>query len=568
MAKAQEHRIKLVLTGDAEKGFKVLTTETKKARKELKKLEKGADKIGSSLRKMHDSLIVGKELFGKMSGTIQKVRQSYIEMQRVQKRMTFGLESMGLSADKAKRKVTELNLAFEDSARKTLFGVEEQSRAVDVILRTTGDLEEAMGLLDLAMDGATRTGKDLSDASKGLAEAFTGDLGPLKEMGLLTGEQIKHFNTITDSTVRWQRALEHLKPKLDGARDSIDETTKSSKRLEADADKLLGAFGKLTVNIGEATAAIAGFGTETSKGQTAIGDFADKLTIASDNLLTYAKNATIAEMASDWVHEHAKMHPLGRVAQWTGLWDPDSAIEERLKKIMAMRRKQAKTPTKAPGAGGFLTFGPEWPGPDPEDIKKKGPSLTEQLLALAPKGPSRKGEISDIFGAEFEEPRQREERARKELEILRETNEAERVRLDLKMQLADIDQQDLSTMEKRLEIEKALQEAKSKMDAIDTKASENSKKSSEKAANRRKAQSEALKLAQQQQNAAVMAGVSGAITLADTVIESDRAVAGLKALFETAQAAAAYPDPVGMIQHGVAAAQFAAIAGGAGGVGV
>ena len=378
MAQDREHRIKLVLTGDAEKGFKVLTTETKKARKELKKLEQGSDKTGASLRKMHDALVVGKDLFGKMSGAIQKVRQSYIDMQRVQKRLTFGLESMGLSADKAKRKVQELNIAFEDSARKTLFSVEEQSRAFDVILRTTGDLEESMGLLDLAMDGATRTGKDLSDAAKGLSEAFTGDLGPLKEMGLLTAEQIKHFNTITNSTVRWERALEHLKPKLDGARDSIDETTKSAKRLEADADKLLGAFGQLTVNLGEATLAMVGFGKTTESGQTALGEFADTLTTASDNLLTYARNASAAEMASDWMLEVAKRSAPGMIAQWAGIWEPGSAIDKRLREIAERQRKAPKPKAAAPGAGDFLTFGPEF---DKSQLGKptgaRGPSLSD-----------------------------------------------------------------------------------------------------------------------------------------------------------------------------------------------
>ena len=565
MAVDREHRIKLVLTGDADKGFKVLTTETKKARRELKKLQKEGTKLDKQLRRLHDGLIVGKNAWGAISGAVTKVRDSYVNLDRVQKRLAFGLESTGLSADKAKEKMRGLTAAFEESARQTLFSVEEQSRAFDTIVRTTGDVEGAMDVLTLAMDGATRTGKDLTDASKSLAEAVNGDLGPLKEMGLLTSQQITYFNSITDSTARWEAALEQIKPKLEGARNSISDVTKNSQRLNADAEKLIGTFGKFVAGLGEATASMAGFGDETNKSQTALGNFADELSTATDNMVQYVKEASALEKAQDAFRLFATGGIVGVLAGYNAFEKTRVKIEERVtarnKKFIEKQQKLA--------ADDFLTYGPYYDPSKFIDPKKppKGPKMTEaeRLLALAPPDVSRRQGISDIVREEFEEPAAREQRAQRELEILRSTNDAEKVRLELKLQLEEINQQELGTIEKRLAIEKALLDAKTKMDAVDATAAENARKRTAKKTQQVKAEKEALRLAQEQQNAAVQAGISGAIALADTVIESDRAVAGIKALYEAAQAAASYPDPVGMIQHGIAAAQFAAIASGAGG---
>ena len=73
------------------------------------------------------------------------------------------------------------------------------------LARSTGDVDDAQGLLELAMDISRGTGKDLTTVADNLAKAYDGNEGALKRMGVPLDDNILksgNFKDITDELTR------------------------------------------------------------------------------------------------------------------------------------------------------------------------------------------------------------------------------------------------------------------------------------------------------------------------------------------------------------------------------
>ncbi len=73
------------------------------------------------------------------------------------------------------------------------------------LARSTGDVDDAQGLLELAMDISRGTGKDLTTVADNLAKAYDGNEGALKRMGVPLDDNILKsgdFKDITDELTR------------------------------------------------------------------------------------------------------------------------------------------------------------------------------------------------------------------------------------------------------------------------------------------------------------------------------------------------------------------------------
>lgn len=152
--------------------------------------------------------------------------------------------------------------ATDESLKKTEAWIEKQQFAsgfsdgvlrdsLGRLARSTGDVEEAQGLLNLAMDISRGTGKDLETVSLALGKAYDGNEGALKRLGIPLDENIiktGDFTKITDELTRLfggsaSAYTETYQGKLDIVNQRLGELKESA------GASLLGVLGNLLTQV-------------------------------------------------------------------------------------------------------------------------------------------------------------------------------------------------------------------------------------------------------------------------------------------------------------------------------
>lgn len=114
-------------------------------------------------------------------------------------------ESLKDSAGVTDSFVDSLDKVIEKMQFMSGFSDGELRDSLGRLSRSTGDVEEAQDLLEIAMDVSRGTGKDLTTVAENLAKAYDGNEGALKRMGVPLDEAILksgNFKDITDELTR------------------------------------------------------------------------------------------------------------------------------------------------------------------------------------------------------------------------------------------------------------------------------------------------------------------------------------------------------------------------------
>ena len=589
MARFSDYVVNLFVKGDADTEFRKLQKEAEKLAAKLKKTEGSTLDLRGSLRKMGSGLTKVAAGVGVATAAFGKLALAYVEQVKVDKQLQFALRNTGLAASEVAQKFADATAKFAENQQQTIFGDEEQTAALTRLIRVTGDYDTALGLLDNTLDLATASGKSLQESTKVLGETWAGDLGPLKEVGLLTAEQIKKYNEMEDATLRGAAAMEVLREKIGGARLEIGDVAQSAAQLKNDFGDVEQAAGGFAIGMGDLLFKMIGFEDKTKKGTSALSGFAGQMTNATENIGVYIDQTTQAEKATDLFFFILKG---GIVTSMFGLQNLDDRMGEIYTRTRTRTRGLREAAKEAEEMQARLStpIGPERTTQGPEITPPRDAAymaeLERQLSAEEKKNKdaakkraadrkaaadAEKAELADLLnfeeteqkkqffkeiGLEQEAATRREEIARLGLELVNEGNAARAIEIEQQIELLQLAEQELTATEKQLATEQAAHRAKDKLQRAEEKAIKDAATGAKQLADAQKAQ-----------NDVAFAAVAGGIAVADSLIENERAIAAIKSAFEAAQAiaAGAAGNIPGAIGHAAASVQFAAVAGGAGG---
>jgi len=148
----------------------------KKAMKEFERLEKTSEKVSFAMKK---AFLPATAAVAGLAAAATVATKAAIDDQKQQDELARQLE---ITTGATKEQVA----AVEDYIAKTETAAAvsdtELRPAFANLVRATGSVTEAQDLMNLALDVAAGTGRDLESVSEALQEAYQGEVGPLKEL--------------------------------------------------------------------------------------------------------------------------------------------------------------------------------------------------------------------------------------------------------------------------------------------------------------------------------------------------------------------------------------------------
>lgn len=533
--------------------------EQRKATEALKKADAATKEAAKNREDLKNKTLAAGAAVAAFAVATGKAIKAQAEQAKVEKQLSFAISATGKTRADTALLMARAQEEFADSARETLFTEQEQAKALALIIRTTGKTTGALTLLRQAQDAATASGKELADSAKAVGEAATGDLGPLKELGILSAEQITQFNKLTDASHRATRGFEELETKVGGARLKIGEAAKTGAQLTNDLKKLQQAAGDLALTFIDLTAAAVGFaGTEKS----AIENMSDSVSSAAANIQLYRTHATNGQMATDAL----KFAAVGLTGPFLALGSADGVVAGFQERLGDMREEADKAKKSLEDATRVAREFGTLSGAEASPESRQGlPDLPFGFTAPKKekkKGKKRKKAAPIDFGAGGRTEAAASAAAQQaafDVEDLEVEFDLREKIAQLTMDGRDFDAERLAIMSDAnltpLEKELALKKQMQRLDADIVKKKESDRK--------------LRKTADKEREAAGFAVADSAVAAAGTIIENEAAVAAMEGAVEFGRAWAAYPDPAGMAAHGAASvALFAAAAkGGKGGGG-
>ena len=114
-------------------------------------------------------------------GAVQQSVQAYQESEKSGARMSAQLDTLSKNTDLYRQRIDD---AIKAQSEFGAFDDEDLQDSFTKLLRSTGDVNEALRLNNLVMDIARGRGVDLATASDAVAKAAAGNTGALKRMGV------------------------------------------------------------------------------------------------------------------------------------------------------------------------------------------------------------------------------------------------------------------------------------------------------------------------------------------------------------------------------------------------
>ena len=523
---------------DVAESVKEVGEQTEKTAKKADKTAKSSDDVAKSLVKQYLQWAAVKAIL------IDSVKV-FAKVDAEQGRITRNFKQMGMSSAEATAEIERMNGKFREN---TQFGVKvsEQTVAYRQLLDVTKDRAKAEEDLALAIDINADNSLGLEKATQALSKVRNGEVEILKELGVLSKDQVTQLAAIKDESLRSQIAMQALRSEFGGAavaNKGLEDNLASS---EAQLERVQIAAGKLAASLGEGSASVVGRildvitfserGTFTLQNfASAFENFAKQADVASGRLSAFLDNAT----SDDWL----TLIELDLKA-WTD--EAEKAREDFITEVANRGR--------APSGGGspqqtpeeFRPFGPEFTAEDRIRIEKGRQDANEKAQkdkekAAADAKREREGLRGGLTGFEDGDV---------DTFILQQAAD---VFIDIEKRKTEVLNAEVDKRAEAMAYEGQVREqelAKQEKDFQDWK------KAREEAAKEEKKAREA-------RHSAVQQGGAIASQVAAIGIKSDQAQAVVKGAIETANAlaAAAIPAPWKAAQHGVAAAAYFAAAG-------
>jgi hypothetical protein len=174
----------------------------------IKKASKEFNKLGSSLRSTLGAVGIGVGLAAISSG-LKNAAKAAVEDSKSQGLLAKQLQN----TTGATKGAIAANEAFISSLELTTSIADDQLRpAMATLVRATGDVGKAQGLLALSADVAAGTGRDLGSVSIAVAKAANGQTTALKRLGIVVKDGEDPIKALTDAFKGNAEAAANLDP--------------------------------------------------------------------------------------------------------------------------------------------------------------------------------------------------------------------------------------------------------------------------------------------------------------------------------------------------------------------
>jgi len=197
---------------------------------------KAAEKRTTSLNRKFDKLArTAKSTFIAIAG-IQALKRSVVafaEEDRAANKLATSLRNLGLAYD-----TKAIEDYLEASEKDTAINKDELTPAITQLLSTTLNAQKSMTLLNLAMDIATSTSRDLGSVTTALSRAFNGNFASL-------GKLQTAYTTAELEAMGFDKTVTALNEQFGGAAENNADT------YAGKIDKMKIAFGDLAEEIGK-----------------------------------------------------------------------------------------------------------------------------------------------------------------------------------------------------------------------------------------------------------------------------------------------------------------------------
>lgn len=452
--------------------------------------------------------------------------QTYARVDAANGRLKFSLQQTGMAAHMVDAAMRQARSQFKEWEQ---FGVsvEQQSEAMRTLVTESGNYEQSLADVKLAIDVHNAAGLDMQRAAEVVRKVRQGEVEVLKELGILTKDEAEKLGKVEDQSKRTAQALAKLNEKFGGGGAGTSGLEQSLNATNAKLEDTKRIMGELLVTLGEEGTGLLGSMAEfmgiIDEGEHPLDAVNDRL----ETLLDHAQNGNWQKLAGVLLMTNPATFTAGAAMLGVASSDVTSRTDTA--------RGRAELTGEAIAMAGFRGTGnqvSEVPEPDavamsggkPKAKHKRDPNRGSDALtgAAAPTD-------AEVWGAIWEEAYGRDiEAYRLAQEAKREAyNETLRVEAEGRQYLADLERK---TQAMRDEVEQKQQTA------------------------------------QQKTADAIWAAAEASAGLAKFFIKGEGAKAVIEGGMQTAYAiaAGAKGNIAGAIGHGSAAAQFFAVAAQAG----
>lgn len=242
----------------------------------------------------------------------------------------------GLDAQKAAW--DEMTAAIEYHFDSTGVRIPELQQAmVDLTIRTN-EVGNAQERLSRIMGAVNLTGKGAREVAKGIGEAYTGNIAPLKELGLLNDAQIKSLMLITDTSERAAAAFEIADKKLVGYADGLPASTVSTNKLASAWDRLKAAVGVGLLEFAPINSTLSTTGDLVNEGAKQVENFVKAWNEAPPSIAAAVSqsNAAISQMSAVAETEIERLNKAAGESQINALQRQKTALIGEIEKQRAL----------------------------------------------------------------------------------------------------------------------------------------------------------------------------------------------------------------------------------------
>ncbi len=557
----------------------------------LDKNEKAAKKAGKSNAGMADKVAGAAVAFAAIKVAIFDAVRAYADLDAAQGRLSRSFDRAGASA----RDLAAAEEQIRQTRDRVGVGIQAQTDALRSLVDATGDVKIAQQDLALAVDIASQENIDLSRATEMLRKARKGEVEELKQLNGLNKDSAQELGRVEDQAKRSELAISFLSDAYAGAAEENRGLADDLAATEDQLKEVQAATGEVAMSLIEGSGSLAAALLVSiglfEEGEFTLGNFARGMTGFASATAEAAGELT--KMVSEaGFSDFLEMVATGGFAgMLLGTNDVATDLIDRAETRLAERRAGGGGGAPAGGGKGksasdaVAFVGPAITPQDELRIQRdkeklaKEEAQAEQKRALARQSSAdaakREAEadresaesdmdrLSSVVGGaagdaavSAEETTEQIDMEQRRLEILREQDEVKRMILESEMAMQEIrNDADLNPEIRRLKLMQEQQKLQEKLAGTIKKGEKEKTKVVE----------ETTKAIMTEQQALQLAG-QGAMVAADLFGAGEQVKAGIRGAFETAEAiaAGASGNVPGAIAHGLAAAQFFAVAGGLG----
>ncbi len=298
---------------DIAKATEKAADSTKKSKDATKESTSAQKDSVEEAGKLYHAFGLLKTIYDATIGTIKELIAVQNEQLEIDRKLTLAFEQHGIAATEASVAMEAAAARFAKTQQKTIFGDEDQARALTSLLSISNEVTDAYDALTIGIDAAAYSGQSLNDTTNAMTEAQQGNIDSLHKLGLLRLEEVKNINRVADASKRAELAMKLVEERTRGAAEAADPMSVATAQLGNDFGDLKQSLGSVALAFSEVTLRFTNYIAETSGGEFSVSNLAYAFSGFADALIETGDG--IAYLWDEWVHGGERANQAARDAR-------------------------------------------------------------------------------------------------------------------------------------------------------------------------------------------------------------------------------------------------------------